>query len=224
MKQLLIATHNPGKAREFADMLGGSALGDLEVVSLAHFPEAVEVEETGHTFRANACLKAGAYARLTKLWTIADDSGLEVDALGGNPGVYSARWAARNNAGGGDADNNQLLLMQLAELPSPRRGGRFVCVLALADPMGRVVMTVRQTLEGRIAMRPRGAGGFGYDPLFEVRDLQQTTAELSPQQKGAISHRGKALRELTTMMTAANIAASIGGGVGGGWASNRQSA
>jgi XTP/dITP diphosphohydrolase len=194
---LLVATTNPGKVREFREMLAhaGDAFTDLS----AH-PGTVAVEETGHTFRANACLKAAYYARRFGYWTVADDSGLEVDALGGSPGVHSARWAEMNGAGKGDADNNALLLRQLERVADAERTGRFVCVLALADPGGRIVLTARDTVEGRVLRSPRGNNGFGYDPLFLIDALGKSTAELAPDEKHAISHRGKALRRLRGMM------------------------
>lgn len=158
------------------------------------------VAETGQTFRENACLKASGYALQTKMWALADDSGLEVDALGGNPGVYSARWAEMNNSGRGDADNNSLLLKQLDQIPNDQRTGRFVCVLALSDPQGRILLTARDTVEGRILREPRGSNGFGYDPLFFIEELGKTAAELQPIEKHRISHRGKALCKLREMM------------------------
>ena len=197
---LLIATANPGKAREFREMLAGD--GRLTIRHLGDLPAGEPVEEIGKTFRSNACLKATVYARRHSSWTIADDSGLEVDALGGSPGVLSARWAKHHGAGGGDADNNALLLRQLDDVPDGRRTARFVCVLALSDPHGRVVLTARDTVEGRILRAPRGHNGFGYDPLFLIDALGKTTAELSPEQKHAVSHRGKALRQLKRMMEA----------------------
>ena len=202
MDALLIATGNPGKAREFREMLAdsGGAGARLAWRTLDDYPPGAEVEETGRTFRANACLKARAYAQRHSTWTLADDSGLEVDALDGSPGVLSARWARHNNAGSGDADNNALLLRQLDGVPDERRTARFVCVLALADPQGRIILTVRDTMEGRILRGPRGANGFGYDPLFEVAGGGRTSAELSPDEKHAISHRGKALRQLKEML------------------------
>jgi XTP/dITP diphosphohydrolase len=197
MDALLIATGNPGKAREFREMLGASRFAWR---TLDDFPPGADVEETGRTFRANACLKASTYAKRHGTWTLADDSGLEVDALDGSPGVLSARWARHNNAGSGDADNNTLLLRQLKEIPGDRRAARFVCVLALSDPRGRIILTVRDTMEGRILDASRGANGFGYDPLFEVAGLGKTSAELSAGQKHAISHRGKALRQLKELL------------------------
>lgn len=199
---LLIATGNPGKAREFREMLGD---GRYAYTDLSSLPNPPKVEETGRTFRANACLKAAAYAAHFQLWTIADDSGLEVDALDGAPGVLSARFAEIHGAGQGDADNNALLLQQLQDVPDERRIAWFVCVLALARPDGRVVVTVRDTIKGRIIHNSRGQNGFGYDPLFYVDALGRTTAELDPEQKHQISHRGKALRELRRMMDALGV-------------------
>ena len=196
--KILVATRNMGKAREFAEMLG--AAGWL-FADLSSYPDAGEVDETGNTFRANACLKASTYAQRTGCWTIADDSGLEVDALGQKPGVHSARWAVMHNAGKGDADNNQLLLKQLDNVPDDQRSARFVCCLALADTHGRIILTVRDTIEGQMLRAPRGSNGFGYDPLFLVKELGKTTAELSSDQKHAISHRGKALVRLKALMS-----------------------
>jgi XTP/dITP diphosphohydrolase len=196
IEEILIATGNAGKVREFREMLGK---GKFKWRSLGDFSGIQEVEETGHTFRANAVLKAGGYAKATGIWALADDSGLEVDAIGG-PGVFSARWAEMHGKGKGDEANNALLLEQLKEVPEERRTGRFVCVLALADPRGEIVLTVRETVEGRIGRGPVGAGGFGYDPLFFVEALGRTTAELPAAQKHEISHRGKALRRLKGLL------------------------
>jgi XTP/dITP diphosphohydrolase len=205
MRKLLIATANAGKVREFREMLGGDqfSYGDL-----SQHPPVAPVEETGATFLANACLKASGYARHFKSWALADDSGLEVDALGGSPGVHSARWAELNGTGAGDADNNRTLLKQLEQVPDGRRTARFVCVLALADPDGRIILTARDSVEGRVLRSPRGSGGFGYDPLFYVESLGRTTAELSPGQKHEISHRGKALRRLKALMERSGLLAS----------------
>ena len=202
--KLLVATGNAGKAREFRQMLGADRFAWSD---LSKFPSVPEVEETGRTFRANACLKAAAYARHAGMWTLADDSGLEVDALGGSPGVLSARWAQVNDAGTGDADNNALLLRQIRDIPDDRRTARFVCVLALARPDGRVILTVRDAVEGRIIHESRGTNGFGYDPLFLIESLDKTTAELPPDEKHRISHRGKALRRLREAMTRLGVPA-----------------
>jgi XTP/dITP diphosphohydrolase len=200
--KILIGTQNPAKIREFKQMLGAEG---VEWMDLSQLPDAPQVEETGETFEANARLKAAAYARRYGVWAVADDSGLEVDALEGRPGVYSARWAAMHDAGRGDEANNLLLLKQLEGLSAEERGARFVCVLALADAAGRIVLTARETVGGRITDRPRGERGFGYDPLFLVPERGKTTAELSPAEKHAISHRGKALRRLREEMTAAGL-------------------
>ena len=202
MHKLLIATANPGKVREFRQMLGD---GRFDYGDLSQHAPVTPVEETGHTFLANACLKAAGYAKQRGAWALADDSGLEVDALGGAPGVESARWAKLNGAGEGDADNNRLLLRQLENVPDERRAARFVCVLALADPGGRIILTARDSADGRVLRSPRGSGGFGYDPLFFVEALGRTTAELSPQQKHEISHRGKALRRMKALIERANL-------------------
>ena len=194
---LLIATTNAGKIREFRLMLGGER---FEWSDLSQHGSVDPVEETGRTFRANACLKASYYARLFNTAVIADDSGLEVDALDGNPGVHSARWAELNHAGQGDLANNALLLKQLADVPEAKRTARFICVLALADAKGRILLTVRDTMEGCLIRESRGQNGFGYDPLFLVASHHCTTAELPSAAKHEISHRGKALRRLRSLM------------------------
>jgi XTP/dITP diphosphohydrolase len=173
--KLLIATTNPGKIREFRDMLGNDT---LQWDDLSQHKDLEPVEETGRTFLDNASLKASTYARQFNTYTIADDSGLEVDALNGSPGVHSARWAELNKAGKGDADNNDLLIHQLDNVPDEQRTGRFVCVLALAAPDGQIILTARDTVEGRILREERGENGFGYDPLFLIDEQGKTTAEL----------------------------------------------
>jgi len=204
--QLLIATGNAGKAREFRQMLADAP---FDWSDLSQHPELPAIEETGRTFRANACLKASYYATKLRTWALADDSGLEVDALGGAPGVLSARWAEVHGAGRGDLDNNRLLLEQLRSVPDPQRTARFVCVLALSDPAGHIVLTARDAVEGRIIDQPRGSNGFGYDPLFLIDALGKTTAELEPEQKHRISHRGKALRRMHDLMVRAGIIAGM---------------
>ena len=213
MVRLVVATKNQGKAREFREILSPAATGwatsggpvsdDLafEWSDLTAHRDVPDVEETGHTFRANACIKATHYARALDSWALADDSGLVVDALGGRPGVYSARWAQLNNTGSGDADNNATLLKQLHDVPDEKRTARFMCVLALADPKGRIVLTAQDSVEGTMLRAPRGDNGFGYDPLFLYPPLGKTTAELPPEQKHAISHRGKALVRLKALMS-----------------------
>jgi XTP/dITP diphosphohydrolase len=209
--RLLIATANAHKAAEFRAMLrdekGGHGITLIDLAELADdptMPAPPVVDEVGTTFLANACLKASAYARHYHSWALADDSGLEVDALEGKPGVRSARWAADHGiesaVGERDAENNSLLLRQLGEVPDDRRTGRFVCHLAVADLEGRVILTARGSVEGRILREARGENGFGYDPLFLVPELGKTTAELAADQKHALSHRGNALRVLRSML------------------------
>jgi XTP/dITP diphosphohydrolase len=202
--QLLIATSNPGKAREFRQMLADAP---FDWSDLSQHPDLPAIEETGRTFRVNACLKARYYATNLRTWALADDSGLEVDALDGSPGVLSARWAEVHGAGRGDLDNNRLLLQQLRQVPDSRRTARFVCVLALSDPAGHIVLTASDAVEGRIIHQPRGSNGFGYDPLFLIDELGKTTAELQPEDKHRISHRGKALRRMHDLMVRAGIIA-----------------
>ncbi|MCS7033359.1 MAG: RdgB/HAM1 family non-canonical purine NTP pyrophosphatase [Phycisphaerae bacterium] len=199
--KLLIATSNPGKLREFRQMLGDDR---FQWDDLSLHPNIPVPEETGLTFRANAMLKAAFYARHVCQWALADDSGLEVDALAGRPGVHSARWAQMHGVGTGDGANNLLLLQQLRTLhiPPEQRTARFRCVLALSDPRGRIVFTCSGSIEGRILEVPRGDNGFGYDPLFLVDSIGKTTAELAPAQKHAISHRGLALRRMRELMDA----------------------
>ena len=197
---LLIATRNLGKVREFADLFAG-----LRVRSLDDFPDTAEVDETGSTFLQNACLKASSYARQTGLHALADDSGLEVDALNGAPGVYSARFAANADAGEGDSANNAHLLAQLQTVPDDQRTARFRCVLALADPDGRILLMAAGRVEGEILRAPRGKNGFGYDPLFLIATLGKTTAELPPPEKHRVSHRGIASRQMVGLMRRADF-------------------
>jgi XTP/dITP diphosphohydrolase len=188
--KLLIATHNRGKVREYRALLSDLPL-QITYLDAEGIP--LEVEETGETFAANAILKAEAYSRATGLLTWADDSGLEVDALGGKPGIYSARYGAPEVQG--DEGRYRLLLAQLAGLTEPARTARFRCVVALAAPAGQV-QTAEGVCEGRIALSPRGQNGFGYDPIFLLADLdyQHTMAELEPAAKNELSHRGRASR------------------------------
>lgn len=179
-------------------MLGDDAFQWEDLRSLAPIDPP---PETGATFEENSRLKAAFYARHFRMCALADDSGLEVDALDGRPGIHSARWAALHQAGQGDADNNLLLLGQLADIPDERRSARFVCILALADEQGRIVHTSRGQLNGRIAIQPCGANGFGYDPLFFIPELGKTSAKLPADEKNRISHRSIALRNMKQWMT-----------------------
>lgn len=183
---LVLATRNAHKVREIGQILGGG----LSLRSLADFEGSPEVPEEGETFEANAVRKATAVARALGLPAMADDSGLEVDALGGAPGVRSARFAGD---GATAEENNAKLLRMLKDAPEGRRAARFRCVIAVAWPDG-TVRTAEGACEGRIAEAPRGAGGFGYDPLFVPEGYGQTFAELGEEVKNRISHRGRALR------------------------------
>lgn len=181
---LLIATHNPGKVREYRALLADLP---LDLVYLDDLGITDEVEETGATFEENALLKARYYASRTGLWTWADDSGLEVDALGGRPGVHSARYAGPDAS---DADRYRKLLVELQGHPRPWTA-RFRCAVALVRPDG-VEAVCHGTLEGEITDTPRGSHGFGYDPVFYLPERGQTLAELPPEEKNRISHRARA--------------------------------
>lgn len=193
MTDIVVATRNRGKVLEIADTL--IAL-PVKVFSLEDFPAVPEPEENGETFAANAVLKAAYYSRHTGKPCLADDSGLEVDALGGAPGVYSARYAG---PAADDVENNCKLLGALADVPEERRGARFRCVLAYAEPGGGTI-TAEGCCEGIILPRPRGEGGFGYDPLFYMPALGKTLAELTLAEKNAVSHRGNALRNMAAKL------------------------
>ncbi len=186
--RLLVATHNPGKRREYADLLTSV---DAEWVTLDEAGVTVDVDETGTTFEENARLKAVEYARMSGLITLADDSGLVVDALDGAPGVYSARYAP-----GSDADRYTKLLAELDGMPGTKRSARFCCVVAVCVPDGPII-SADGAVEGRIGYEPRGEFGFGYDPVFLVDGYDgKTLAELPPEIKNRISHRANALEAL----------------------------
>lgn len=187
LPSLLLGTRNPGKMREIEIILGDVP---WQIRSLQEFEAVITPAETGATYAANAIIKAQFYARETGLCALADDSGLEVEALGGAPGVYSARYAGEDAS---DADRRALLLSELADVPHENRGARFVCVVAISEPDGRVLNVSEGRCSGRITFEPRGEGGFGYDPLFVPDGFDQTFAELSDSIKNQISHRARAL-------------------------------
>lgn len=193
--RLVVASLNPAKAKEIADILAGEGL-DYEVVSLADFPDVALPPETGATFAANAAAKARFAARATGLPAVADDSGIEVEALGGEPGVRSARYAGE---GADDEARWRKLLARMADLPSHRRRARFRCAAAYAEPEGEVLLA-EGACPGRITQEPAGQGGFGYDPIFVPDGYSVTMAQLTPAQKHAISHRGRALRLLARLI------------------------
>ncbi|MFC5996411.1 RdgB/HAM1 family non-canonical purine NTP pyrophosphatase [Pseudonocardia hispaniensis] len=197
MTTLLLATRNAGKLVELRRMVEAVGLRGIEVLGLAEVPAFPEAPETGATFAENAVAKARDAAAATGLPSIADDSGLAVDALSGMPGVFSARWSGRH---GDDAGNLELLLAQLHDVPDERRGAAFVCAAALVVPGASAAVTeevvVHGTWRGRLVRAPRGTNGFGYDPIFVPEGEERTSAELSPAEKDAVSHRGRALRAL----------------------------
>jgi XTP/dITP diphosphohydrolase len=193
--KVLLATGNRKKAAEIVAILREGEGPVTEFASLADFPDLPEVVEDGDTFLANARKKAHPAAKETGLPTLGEDSGLEVDALGGAPGIYSARYAGEDAA---DGDNSRKLLEEMQDVPAGKRGARYRCVAVLAWPDGREV-TADGSCEGEIAREPRGDGGFGYDPVFLLGDGRMM-AELTPEEKDAISHRGRALRKLRTLL------------------------
>jgi XTP/dITP diphosphohydrolase len=185
MPKLLLATNNPGKAREYKSLLSGVP---FELVTPAELGVDAEVEETGTTFEENARLKATTLAAESGLLTLADDSGLEVDALGGEPGTLSARYAGENAS---DADRVNYLLSKMQNVPEGKRQARFRCVIAIATPQGEVELCSGEC-EGFIALKPKGNRGFGYDPVFYLPELGKTMAELPLGEKNKISHRARA--------------------------------
>ena len=190
--ELVIASKNAGKIREiraiFADL-------PVAVVELPGLPDVVE---DGDSFRANAVKKAVQIAKVSKRWALADDSGLEVDALGGRPGIHSARWSGK-----GDEANNELLLAELAGVPDEKRTARYRAVVVVATPKGEVVAEADGVFEGRIGHERRGSGGFGYDPLFVLPWHGKTVAELPSELKNRISHRAQALERIRAPLTRA---------------------
>ena len=204
IKTILVATSNPHKVEEIAAILGSMG---VVVESLAQCGVDVdEPVEDGDTFAANARIKAEYYARVTGRACLADDSGLEVDALGGEPGVHSARYAGvGEKRDERDSANNAKLLTALKDVPRALRTARFVCAMCLADGDGQVVAETRGTFEGVIVDEPRGSNGFGYDPLLYVVDAGCTSAELEPTAKNARSHRGQATRQMAELLGAMDM-------------------
>jgi XTP/dITP diphosphohydrolase len=186
-RRLVLASTNPHKIAEFRALLAGAP---FELLSPADLGVTVQVEETGDTFDENAILKALAYAEATGLLALADDSGLEIDALGGAPGVHSARWAGVDTS---YEERFRLLEQRLAVIPDEQRTARYRCAIALAEPAPRgLYAVVSGTLEGRIARTPRGTEGFGYDPIFFLPERGKTVGELTAAEKNSISHRARA--------------------------------
>jgi len=196
IRDLVIGTHNRKKGLELAEML---APWGFRVVTLDEVPDAIEVVEDGDSFAANAALKAVEQAKHLCRWVLADDSGLEVDALAGAPGIYSARFAGPQAT---DDDNNRLLLEKLGDLPLERRTACYVCHVTVADPTGAVRAESHDTCRGRIRFAPAGTNGFGYDPYFEVVEYHRTFGELGPTVKRMLSHRSRALRAILPLLLA----------------------
>ena len=188
--ELLIATNNAGKVRELASLLAGVP---MKLKNLAGLDGICEIEETGSTFRENAEIKAAGYAIQSGVWSLADDSGLEVAALGAAPGVYSNRYAGE---GASDAAKMRKILDQLAAVPDAARDARFVCAMSIADDTGKIVFTAEGSCPGTLANQPRGTNGFGYDPIFVPDGFDRTFGELSGDIKQQISHRARAIKEI----------------------------
>lgn len=195
--KIVIASHNQKKIEEMRRILDQSGL-EIEILGTDQFPDLADVDETGSTFAANAMLKAHYVSGATGLPAVADDSGLCVDALNGMPGILSARWAGEH---GNDRANLELLLVQIAHIPEKRRGASFVCAVAYCEPGGREFI-VEGSMNGEIIDSPRGANGFGYDPIFVPMGHVVTSAELSAHEKDAMSHRGHALKAFVKQLMA----------------------
>ena len=193
---LVLGTRNPKKRRELEDLL--APLG-IRIGTLDDHPESVAVEETGTSFAENAARKAAIQARALGQWVLGEDSGICVDALGGAPGIHSARFAGEPSQ---DDANNALLLERLADVPPPQRTAHYVCHVALASPAGEIVWHAEALCRGRITGKPRGSAGFGYDPLFEIPEYHRTFAELGERVKSIISHRARALRAFARFLRA----------------------
>jgi XTP/dITP diphosphohydrolase len=188
--QLVIGTANRKKGEELAELFANVG---VKLLTLADFPNPPEIPEDGETFAANAILKASGYATRLGHWVLADDSGLLVDALRGEPGVYSARYAGPEAT---DEQNNRLLLEKLAAFPPEERDAQFLCHIAVADPTGAIRAESEALCRGRILFEPRGDHGFGYDPLFEILEYHESFAELGPTAKFCLSHRSRAARRI----------------------------
>ena len=191
-KKLVIATRNAGKIIEFRRILDAISSGAIDLIGIDQFPDLIDVEETGTTFEENALLKARYTAKMTGLPSISDDSGLCIDALGGAPGIFSARWAGKH---GDDKVNLEKVLDELKDVPDSQRGAHFICVAALVMPDGREQLA-QGRFEGKTLRAPVGNQGFGYDPIFAPLGMSISSAEMSAQEKDAISHRGKSLRAI----------------------------
>jgi XTP/dITP diphosphohydrolase len=202
--KLVLATHNQGKITEFRRILDALAPGAIELIGVDQFPDLIDVEETGSTFEENSLLKARYTSHATGLPAIADDSGLCVDALNGDPGIFSARWAGEH---GNDRANLEKVLAQLKDIPDDKRTAHFVCVASLVLPDGRH-QVAEGRFDGHILHAPVGDNGFGYDPIFQPVGLSISSAQMSAEEKDLLSHRGKSLRSLAPHVI--HLLASLG--------------
>ena len=193
MQKIIIATTNEGKMKEVRALL---AHKDVEIMSMKEAGIDIDIEENGTTFEENAAIKAGTVRDHTGCLCLSDDSGLVIDCLNGEPGIYSARYLGHDTP---YEEKNRMIIERLKDVPEEKRTARFVCAVAAAFPDGRVI-TVKDTMEGRIAFAPAGNGGFGYDPIFFFPPAGKTSAELTPEEKNAVSHRGKALRKMVAIL------------------------
>ncbi len=191
---LVLGTRNQGKVAELRALL---APLPLAILRLADFPDAIEVDENGDSFAANAALKASQQAKALNAWVLGEDSGIAVDALRGAPGIFSARYAGLNST---DEQNNERLLAELAAVPDERRAAHYVCQLALSDPEGHIRARCGATCHGRIRRVPAGSAGFGYDPLFEIVEYHRTFGQLGQSVKAAISHRARAVEKMIPLL------------------------
>lgn len=201
-QSLLVATRNVGKLQEIRELLGNLP---FDLYGLGSLPGVLEIQETGKSFIENASLKAAGYATQAGLLTLADDSGLEVDALGGAPGVFSARYAGE---GASDAERTNKLLAELSSLKEPKRSARFVSAVAIASNEGEILNVSLGRCDGHLPFAPRGSEGFGYDPIFIPVGYEQTFAELKPEIKNRISHRARALLSAREFLRTLTIASS----------------
>jgi len=192
MRKVLLATRNKGKVREIKKILGDLP---VQLLNLNDFKIDIEIDETGTTFEENAVLKAAGYGKIAGILTMAEDSGLEVDALKGEPGVLSARYCS-----GEDGDRTNLVLKNLKGVPSRKRTARFRCIVAIFEPKTKILKTCQGKMEGIITEAPRGENGFGYDPIFYLPKFKKTNAEISMEEKNKISHRGKAFRRAKKLL------------------------
>ena len=202
--KLVLATRNQGKITEFRRILDALAPGAIELIGVDQFPDLIDVEETGSTFEENSLLKARYTSHATGLPAIADDSGLCVDALNGDPGIFSARWAGEH---GNDRANLEKVLAQLKDIPDDKRTAHFVCVASLVLPDGRH-QVAEGRFDGHILHAPVGDNGFGYDPIFQPVGLSISSAQMSAEEKDLLSHRGKSLRSLAPHVI--HLLASLG--------------